>query len=611
MDNKELEKIYNDAYRSVYWTAMSLLKDEDEAQDIVQETFVTLIDSYDTLKDKSKAAAWLKKTAANKCLDRLRRTRTVNAEEDFFENVEAQPEDFLPDSILESDEKRKIIMNIIDTALSEDIRRTLILFYYDEMTTKEIASLLGIPQGTVLWRLNYAKKKIKKEVEKYEEDNDDKLYAMGIPFLTKLFTKEAENVQLKPIPDSLLKHSASSATAKTAASSAATKEVTGIAVNKIIIGAVSLILAGAVVTGVIIHNKKKPAVPSETIETEEETETEAKAEPKATPTEAADPTEAPAEEAAAVSSTETPGVPNEALFGTWMRDSAEDNTYETMWINEDGTMNIRKVDHDGNEVARTMGTYSVEGTTMTMSLADGTVFNLVTYTVDEDTLTLTSPEYPDKILVYTRQAEVSAIVSAHVTTVDNADLLDTWMITEGEDTIYMTFNADGTIDTWYVNAVGEELERLQNNYAVEGNKISMILQDGTVSATLVYTVDGDTLTMESADDPNEKYVFTRAAAPSTKEYTAADLLGTWMLTDGDTWLYMSFKEDNTMEAWVVAAPDIEVDRMIDTYVINGNELTLTYPEKKGTETFIIAVKGDKLLLQSPGQPDGLLELKKQ
>ena len=47
MDNKELERIYNDTYRSVYWTAMSLLKNEADAEDIVQETFVTLIGSYD------------------------------------------------------------------------------------------------------------------------------------------------------------------------------------------------------------------------------------------------------------------------------------------------------------------------------------------------------------------------------------------------------------------------------------------------------------------------------------------------------------------------------------------------------------------------------------
>ena len=202
MDNKELERIYNDTYRSVYWTAMSLLKNEADAEDIVQETYVTLIDSYDTLREKDKAAAWLKRTAANKCLDRLRRTKTVNAEDEFFENVEALPEDFLPDSILESAERRRIIMDIIDNALSDDIRRTLVLFYFDEMSTKEIASLLGIPQGTVLWRLNYAKKKIKKEVEMYEKDNDDKLYAMGAPFLTKLFAKEAGQVPLKPMAGS-------------------------------------------------------------------------------------------------------------------------------------------------------------------------------------------------------------------------------------------------------------------------------------------------------------------------------------------------------------------------------------------------------------------------
>ena len=103
MDNKELEKIYNDTYRSVYWTAMSLLKDEEDAQDIVQETYITLIDSYDTLKDKEKVAAWLKKIAANKCLDRIKLARTDAVENEFFEDVEALPEDFLPDSIVESE----------------------------------------------------------------------------------------------------------------------------------------------------------------------------------------------------------------------------------------------------------------------------------------------------------------------------------------------------------------------------------------------------------------------------------------------------------------------------------------------------------------------------
>ena len=79
MTNQELEKIYYEAYKPVYWTAMSLLKNESDAEDIVQETFITLIKSYDTIQDKSKVVSWLKKTAANKCLDRIKLTKTVDS----------------------------------------------------------------------------------------------------------------------------------------------------------------------------------------------------------------------------------------------------------------------------------------------------------------------------------------------------------------------------------------------------------------------------------------------------------------------------------------------------------------------------------------------------
>ena len=208
MTDKELGQIYNEAYKSVYWTAMSLLKNEADAEDIVQDTFVALIESYGSIKDKSKVTSWLKKTAANKCLDRLKLSKTDTMDEEFFDNVEAVPEDFLPDSIVESEDARKIVMNIINNSLSDDIRRTLILFYFDDMSIKEIAGALGVPEGTVSRRLNFARNKIKKEVEKYEKDNNTKLYAMAIPFLSKLFIKEAEQVAFKPLPAALANLSA-------------------------------------------------------------------------------------------------------------------------------------------------------------------------------------------------------------------------------------------------------------------------------------------------------------------------------------------------------------------------------------------------------------------
>ena len=257
MTNQELEQIYNESYKAVYWTAMQLLKNAADAEDVVQDTFISFIESYSSIQDTRKATALLKKIAANKCLDRIKLARTDSVENEFFDDVEALPEDFLPETLIESEEMRKVIMNIVDNVLSEDIRRTLVLFYFDEMSTKEISEVMGIPQGTVLWRLSFAKKRIKKEVEKYEEDNKTKLFGMAVvPFLTKLFAKESEQVAFKPMPNSLINLSAStqaagSETGMQAASKAAVKGA-GIMKKRILIG--SIIAAASVVTmiGLII-----------------------------------------------------------------------------------------------------------------------------------------------------------------------------------------------------------------------------------------------------------------------------------------------------------------------------------------------------------------------
>ena len=223
MTDRELVQIYNEGYRAVYWTCMALLKNEADAEDVVQDTFVTLIESYDTINDKTKVMSWIKKTAANKCLDRIKLARTDNVDDEFFESVEAVPEDFLPDTIVESDEMRKIVMDIIEKTLSDDVRRTLVLYYFDEMTAKEISDALKVPQGTVLWRLSFARQKIKKEVEKYEKETNSKLFTMAVPFLSKLFMKEAAKVAFKPIPASVVNaffNLSASATTQAAASSA-------------------------------------------------------------------------------------------------------------------------------------------------------------------------------------------------------------------------------------------------------------------------------------------------------------------------------------------------------------------------------------------------------
>ncbi len=63
MTGRELEQLYNEAYKPVYWTAMQLLKNEADAEDVVQDTFIAFIESYSDIKDTSKAVALLKKIA--------------------------------------------------------------------------------------------------------------------------------------------------------------------------------------------------------------------------------------------------------------------------------------------------------------------------------------------------------------------------------------------------------------------------------------------------------------------------------------------------------------------------------------------------------------------
>ena len=271
MIGEELERIYNDAYKAVYWTAISLLKNEADAEDIVQDSFIAFIESYSDIKDTTKATALLKKIAANKCLDRIKLAKTDTVDDEFFEDVEAVPEDFLPDSIVESEDARRIIMDLIENSLSEDIRRTLILFYCDDMSTKEIAEALGVPEGTVRRRLNFARNKIKKEVEKYEKDNKTKLFSMALPFLSKLFMKEAEQVPFKAMPAKLISLSASAqashAGAATKIAASAAKKGTGIMKTKILIGGLAGIVAVGETIGIIVavlNNNPEKVEPVET-----------------------------------------------------------------------------------------------------------------------------------------------------------------------------------------------------------------------------------------------------------------------------------------------------------------------------------------------------------
>jgi hypothetical protein len=161
---------------------------------------------------------------------------------------------------------------------------------------------------------------------------------------------------------------------------------------------------------------------------------------------------------------------------------------------------------------------------------------------------------------------------------------------------------------WEENAVGVVSESYTYSYTVEGNELTMIIS-GDYSTPTIYSIEGDTLTISSMDNPSDATVFTRVESTEDSVYTAADLVGLWLMADEDTSVYMQIMDDGTVETWVIEAPDQELDRQTGSYTIEGNVLTLTY--RTGTDTFNITIDGDMLILGDANRADAILPFTRQ
>ncbi|MBT9623849.1 sigma-70 family RNA polymerase sigma factor [Ruminococcus bicirculans] len=188
--------LYEETGRTVYFSCLKLLGDPQLAEDITQETYLTALQKLGTLAQPENFPAWVNRIGINLCKMHFRNN---SAPEDNSEEIieEISDEGLIPEEYVSNDAKRKIIMDIIDTVLTEEQRRSVILYYFDMLTVPEIAEVMNCTTGTVTSRLSAARKKIKEAVLIYEENNNDRLHAaVPVFILSKLLNKEASNTVL-------------------------------------------------------------------------------------------------------------------------------------------------------------------------------------------------------------------------------------------------------------------------------------------------------------------------------------------------------------------------------------------------------------------------------
>ena len=199
-NKKAFDKLYKLTSNDVWFTCVSLLKDEENAKDIMQETYITAFLKLDTLKDEEKFCGWLTAIATNKSKNKLKGKVEYQIDDEILIAKTETDELMLPEEYINKAEKRKVLLQIIEDTLSFNQYQVVLMFYFNELSIAEIAQALEISEGTVKSRLNSSRAKMKTAIEDYENKSGDKLHGVVfVPFFTTIFREQAKSLKVPNI----------------------------------------------------------------------------------------------------------------------------------------------------------------------------------------------------------------------------------------------------------------------------------------------------------------------------------------------------------------------------------------------------------------------------
>lgn len=174
-DEQAFRTLYDMYKDKVYNTAKMITNDEKAAEDVLQDVFVTIYTKVYKLKHSGAFEAWLYKTVINCCNNLFRKGRKVIVVEDSaIEKAAGADSGETPSEMAIRQEMNRELMKCINL-LSDKLKICIILYYFNEMSIREIAETLGCSEGTIKSRLFKAKKALEKslnlkmncEVDKY------------------------------------------------------------------------------------------------------------------------------------------------------------------------------------------------------------------------------------------------------------------------------------------------------------------------------------------------------------------------------------------------------------------------------------------------------------
>jgi RNA polymerase sigma-70 factor (ECF subfamily) len=141
------------AEKSMYRVARAILKSDNECADAIQESILKAYKSMGGLREPQYFKTWLTKILINECNRILKNNRKIIPIEEYM------------DQAYTLDAYEKIEIQEAVSSLDDEFRVVVILFYFEDMTIKDIAQMLEIPEGTVKSRLSRARERLSKQLK--------------------------------------------------------------------------------------------------------------------------------------------------------------------------------------------------------------------------------------------------------------------------------------------------------------------------------------------------------------------------------------------------------------------------------------------------------------
>lgn len=134
----------------LYHLAISILKNESDAQDAIQETLLKAYDHLNDLKQKNKFKPWLMRILINTAYEMLRKRKNTEEISEWTEPPADSP-----------DLNTRITLWDTVQSLPAGYRTVIVLYYYENLTVKEIGKITDLTPDTVKKRLSRARERLK------------------------------------------------------------------------------------------------------------------------------------------------------------------------------------------------------------------------------------------------------------------------------------------------------------------------------------------------------------------------------------------------------------------------------------------------------------------